>query len=93
MGTQQVLGLFCARTKTEGKGPEYLLCASEVTGTGGLRMLSNTRLHLYNVGGSSCIQEVLNMKLAETIVMVPSDLVNFDTDLSVCSPYVCVYMC
>ena len=53
-------------------------------------MLSNTPLRLYNGGGSSCIQEVLNIKLAKTIVMAPSDLVNFDKDSSVCSPCLCV---
>ena len=90
MGTQQVSGLICARTETEGKGAEYLLCSSEVPGTGGLRMLSNTPLCLHIVGGSSCIQEVLNTKLAKTVVMVPSDLVNFDKDSSVCSPCLCV---
>ena len=41
MGTQQVSGLFCARTETEGKGAGYLFCSPEVSGTGGLRMLSN----------------------------------------------------
>ena len=34
----------------------------------------------------SCIQGILNMKLAETIDMVLSGLVNFGKDLSVCSP-------
>ena len=74
MGTQQVSGLFCACTETEGKGAGYLLCSPEVPGAGGLRMLSNNLLPLDNGGGSSCIQEVLNRKLAETIVMVLSDL-------------------
>ena len=90
MGTQQVSGLFCARTETEGKGAGYLFCSPEVPGTGGLRMLSNNPLLLDNGGGSSCIQGILNTKLAETIDMVLSDLVNFDKDSSVCSPCLCV---
>ena len=84
MGTQLVSGLFCARTEIEGKGAEYLFCSPEVPGTGGLRMLSNNPLLLDNGGGSSCIHEVLNRKLAKTIAMVLSDLVNFDKDSSVC---------
>ena len=63
---------------------------AEVPGTGGLRMLSNNPLLLDNGGGSSCIQGILNTKLAETIDMVLSDLVNFDKDSSVCSPCLCV---
>ena len=90
MGTQQVSGLFCVRTETEGKGAGYLFCSPEVPGTGGLRMLSNNPLLLDNGGGSSCIQGILNTKLAETIDMVLSDLVNFDKDSSVCSPCLCV---
>ena len=91
MGTQQVSGLFFARTETEGKGAGYLFCSPEVPGTGGLRMLSNNPLLLDNGGGSSCIQGTLNTKLAETIDMVLSDLVNFDKASSVC--HVCVYVC
>ena len=72
MGTQQVSGLFFARTETEGKGAGYLFCSPEVPGTGGLRMLSNNPLLLDNGGGSSCIQGILNTKLAETIDMVLS---------------------
>ena len=53
-------------------------------------MLSNNPLLLDNGGGSSCIQGILNTKLCETIDMVLSDLVNFDTDFSVCSPCLCV---
>ena len=53
-------------------------------------MLSNNPLLLDNGGGSSCIQGILNTKLAETIDMVLSDLVNFDKDSSVCSPCLCV---
>ena len=34
MGTQQVSGLFCARTETEGKEAGYLFCSPEVPGTG-----------------------------------------------------------
>ena len=83
MGTQQVSGLFCARTETEGKRAGYLFCSPEVPGTGGLRMLSNNPLLLDNGGGSSCIQGILNTKLAETLDMVLSDLVNFDKDSSV----------
>ena len=92
MGTQQVSGLFCARTETEGKGAGYLYCSPEVPGTGELRMLSNNPLLLDNGGGSSCIQGILNMKFAETIDMVLSDLVNFKKDSSVCSPCLCVHV-
>ena len=67
MGTQQVSGLFCARTEIEGKGAGYLSCSPEVPGTGGLRMLSNNPLLLDNGGDSSCIQGILNMKFAETM--------------------------
>jgi len=34
MGTQQVSGVICARTKTEGKGAGYLFCSPEVPGAG-----------------------------------------------------------
>ena len=87
MGTQQVSGLFYARTETEGKGAGYLFCSPEVPGTGGLRMLSST---FGQWRRSSCIQGILNMKLAKTIDMVLSDLVKFDKDSSVCSPCLCV---
>ena len=40
MGAQQVSGLICARTETEGKGAGYLRCSPEVFGTGGLRTLN-----------------------------------------------------
>ena len=33
MGTQQVSGLFCAHTETEGKGAGCLFCSPEVPGT------------------------------------------------------------
>ncbi len=35
MGGSTGLGLFCARTETEGKGVGYLLISPEVPGTGG----------------------------------------------------------
>ena len=56
MGTQQVSGVICARTETEGKGAGYLFCSPEVPGAGGLRMLNNNTLTLDNGGGSSCTQ-------------------------------------
>ena len=46
-----------------------------------------------NGGGSSCIQRILNMKLAETIDMVLSDLVNFDKRLRLSARHACVYVC
>ena len=49
MGTQQVSGLFCARTETEGKGAGYLFCSPEVPGTGGLRMLNNNPLYFWTM--------------------------------------------
>ena len=54
MGTQQVSGVICARTETEGKGAGYLFCSPEVPGTGGLRFLNNNTLTLDSGGGSSC---------------------------------------
>ena len=48
-----------------------------------------------NGGGSSCIQRILNMKLAETIDMVLFDLMDFDKDSTLTKTRlsVLVYVC
>ena len=81
----------CARSCTEGKGAGYLFYSPEVPGTGGLRMFSNNSLLLDNGGRSSCMQKILTMKLAKTIDLVLSDLVNFEKDSSVCLS--CLHVC
>ena len=54
-------------------------------------MLSNFPLYCWTMEvAAPAYKGILNMKLAETIDMVLSDLMNFDKDSSVCSPCLCV---
>ena len=87
MGRSTGLGLFCARTETEGKGAGYnLLCSPEVPGTGGLRIAQ--QYPSFNSGQRRWqllhTRFMMLCEISEAIDMVLSDPVKVNKDSSVC---------